>query len=91
MVFIENISGGIGDVVFVAYLTSLCNKNFSATQYALFSSLGSLARSLLASLSGIYANYLGWYIFFIFSVFLVIPALAFLFLIGKNSISEKNN
>ena len=91
VIFIENISGGIGDVVFVAYLTSLCNKNFSATQYALFSSLGSLARSLLASLSGIYANYLGWYIFFIFSVFLVIPALAFLFLIGKNSISEKNN
>jgi PAT family beta-lactamase induction signal transducer AmpG len=85
VVLIENISGGIGDVVFIAYLTSLCNKNFSATQYALFSSLGSLARSLLASSAGVYVYYLGWYNFFIFSVFLVIPALAFLFLIGKNS------
>jgi len=85
VVLIENISGGIGDVVFVAYLTSLCNKNFSATQYSLFTSLSSLARSLLASFSGVYANYLGWYTFFAFSVFLVIPALAFLFLIGKNN------
>jgi len=91
VVLIENISGGIGDVVFVAYLTSLCNKNFSATQYALFTSLGSLARSFLASSAGIYANYLGWYDFFVFSVFLVIPALAFLFLIGKNSnVSQKS-
>ena len=91
VVFVENISGGIGDLVFVAYLTSLCNKNFSATQYALFTSLGSLARSLLASSAGIYANYLGWYHFFIFSVFLAIPALAFLFLIGKNSNLLRNN
>jgi hypothetical protein len=87
----ENISGGIGELVFVAYLTSLCNKNFSATQYALFTSLGSLARSLLASSAGIYAHYLGWYHFFIFSVFLAIPALAFLFLIGKNSNLLRNN
>jgi PAT family beta-lactamase induction signal transducer AmpG len=90
-VLTENVSGGIGDVVFVAYLTSLCNKNFSATQYALFTSLGSLARSLLASSAGIYANYFGWYNFFIFSMFLAIPAIAFLFLIGKNNFLLKNN
>jgi len=87
-VLVENISGGIGDVVFVAYLSSLCNKQFSATQYALFSSLGSLARSLLSSSSGLYATHLGWSNFFIFSVFLVIPALIFLAILNKKSFNR---
>lgn len=85
VVFIENFSGGIGSAVFVAYLSSLCNLMFSATQYALLSSLATFARSLLTSSSGIFAQSLGWYQFFIFSAFAAIPGLIFLFLITQKS------
>ncbi len=82
-IFIENFSGGIGDAVFVAYLSVLCNINFSATQYAILSSFAGLSRALFASSAGIVAVNLGWYKFFIFSTFLSIPTLIFLVLIKK--------
>jgi PAT family beta-lactamase induction signal transducer AmpG len=86
-VFIENFCSGIGDAIFVAYLSSLCNKKFSATQYALFSSLASLSRSLFSSFAGIFATNLGWQNFFIFSSFLAIPSLIILaFIILYNRI-----
>ena len=81
VVFAENFSGGIGDSVFVAYLSGLCNVAFSATQYALLVSFATLARSVLASCAGVVAQSVGWYQFFIFSTLLAIPGLLFLFLI----------
>jgi len=78
VIFIENLSGGIGDAVFVAYLSSLCNIAFSATQYALLVSFSTIARSVLTASSGIFAQTLGWYQFFIFSTFLALPGLVFL-------------
>ena len=78
VIFIENLSGGIGDSVFVAYLSGLCNVAFSATQYALLASCATLARSLLSSSAGVFAQTLGWYNFFIFSTFLALPGLLFL-------------
>lgn len=82
-IFAENFSSGIGDAVFVAYLSSLCNIKFSATQYATLSSFASLSRSLISSSSGIAASYLGWINFFIFSTFLSIPTLLFLFIVNR--------
>ena len=79
VIFIENFSGGIGDVALVAYLSSLCKVGFSATQYALLASLASVTRSLVSSSSGIYAQMFGWYNFFLFSAILGLPALIFLF------------
>jgi len=79
VIFIENFSGGIGDAAFVAYLSGLCNIAFSATQYALLTSLAATARSFLTSSAGIFAQDLGWYKFFIFSTFLALPALILLF------------
>jgi MFS transporter, PAT family, beta-lactamase induction signal transducer AmpG len=79
IIFIENFSGGIGDSVFVAYLSGLCNVAFSATQYALLVSCATLARSFLASSTGVFAEALGWYQFFILSTFLALPGLIFLF------------
>jgi PAT family beta-lactamase induction signal transducer AmpG len=79
VVFIENFSGGIGDSVFVAYLSGLCSISFSATQYAILASLATVARSFLAASAGIFATTLGWYNFFIFSTFLALPGLILLF------------
>jgi PAT family beta-lactamase induction signal transducer AmpG len=93
IVFIENFCGGVGDVIFVGYLSSICNLKFSSTQYALFSSISSIARSVLSSASGFYADYFGWINFFIFSSLLAIPAIALLIILNKNNNKyiEKNN
>lgn len=86
VVFAENFSGGIGDSVFVAYLSALCNRNFSATQYALLVSCATLSRSVLAASAGIFAQSLGWYQFFVISTVLAVPGLVFLyFLSGRKS------
>jgi PAT family beta-lactamase induction signal transducer AmpG len=88
VIFIENLSGGIGDAVFVAYLSGLCNVAFSATQYALLVSLATLARSVLTSSAGIFAQDFGWYYFFILSTFLAVPGLVFLFLLNKKNFNK---
>ncbi len=88
-IFIENFSGGIGDAIFVAYLSILCNVKFSAMQYAILSSFATFARSIFSSASGVLVAQIGWYEFFIFTVFLSIPSLILLALI-KNKTSKNN-
>ncbi|NBV06723.1 MAG: MFS transporter [Proteobacteria bacterium] len=89
VIFIENFSGGIGDAVFVAYLSSLCSSAFSATQYAVLVSFATFSRSLLTSSAGMFAETLGWYKFFILSTFLALPGIIFLLLITRK-ILRKN-
>jgi PAT family beta-lactamase induction signal transducer AmpG len=79
IIFIENFSGGIGDAVFVAYLSSLCNVAFTATQYALLASFASMSRSFLSSSAGFVVASVGWIWFFALSSLLALPALIFLF------------
>ena len=83
VIFIENFSGGIGDVVFVAYLSSLCNIAFTATQYAILVSFASMSRSLLSSSAGIVVVSFGWVNFFLLSTALALPSLILLFLLNK--------
>ncbi len=85
VIFAENFSGGIGDAVFVAYLSSLCNIKFSATQYAILTSFASISRSLLSTSSGLIVVAMGWFNFFVFSIFLSIPTFVCLYLIYKGS------
>ncbi|MBF0609542.1 MAG: AmpG family muropeptide MFS transporter [Magnetococcales bacterium] len=77
-VAIENLSGGMGSAALVAYLSSLCNRSYTATQYALLSAIASLARGVLASGSGWLADTMGWSGFFLFTVVASLPALALL-------------
>ena len=72
---IENISGGIGDVVFVGYLSSLCNFRFAATQYALLSSIATIGRNLVSGFSGFVVDDYGWTIFFVASIIAAIPGI----------------
>jgi PAT family beta-lactamase induction signal transducer AmpG len=78
VVFIENLSGGIGDAVFVAYLSSLCNVAFTATQYAILVSFATMSRSILSTSTGIFAEFFGWQGFFLFSTLVAIPGLILL-------------
>jgi PAT family beta-lactamase induction signal transducer AmpG len=83
VIFVENFSGGIGDAVFVAYLSSLCNVAFTATQYAILVSFASMGRSVLSSSAGVFVAGFGWAKFFLFSSTLALPALILLFLLNR--------
>jgi PAT family beta-lactamase induction signal transducer AmpG len=72
---IENISGGMATTAFVAYLSSLCNVLYTATQYALLSSLMSFARDVFASTSGYMAEYFSWEVFFAITTVMGIPGI----------------
>ena len=62
----ENFAGGLGSAAFVAYLSALCNKKYTGTQYALLSSIMGLARAVLSSPSGYFVEAFGWGNFFFF-------------------------
>ncbi len=74
----ENVSSGMGTAAFVAYMASLTNKKFTATQYALLTSLMAFPRVLAAAPTGFFAKHLGWAEFFIFCALIAIPGLLML-------------
>jgi MFS transporter, PAT family, beta-lactamase induction signal transducer AmpG len=78
VVAFENISGGMGTAAFVAFLMSLCNQRFTATQYALLSAFASVGRVWVGPLAGVLAESIGWPDFFLISTVLAAPALLLL-------------
>jgi PAT family beta-lactamase induction signal transducer AmpG len=77
-VVIENFCVGLGTAALVGFLMLLCNPRFSATQYALLSSLIAIGRDVLASPSGWIASKTGWPMFFLLTAAAVLPGLALL-------------
>lgn len=75
----ENLAGGFLGTAAVAWLSSLVNREYAATQYALFSSLVTLPGKLIGGVSGFMVTGMGYEGFFIFSTVAVIPALALFF------------
>lgn len=75
---VENFCGGLGTAGFVAFLMSLCNPQFSATQYALLSSFMAVSRDLLVTPAGLWAEALGWPLFFTLTLGAAVPALLLL-------------
>ena len=75
----ENFTGAIGTVIFVAYLSALCqNPLHTATQYALLTALAAVGRTYLSSCAGYVAETTGWPLFFVISVLVAIPSLILL-------------
>jgi MFS transporter, PAT family, beta-lactamase induction signal transducer AmpG len=75
---IENLTGGMGTAAFVAYLSALCNVAFTATQYALLSSLMAVGRTVLSSSGGWLADQMSWVEFFLVSTVAAVPGLLLL-------------
>ncbi len=71
----ENLTGGMGTAAFVSLLMTLCNHRFSATQYALLSSLASLGRTFVSPSSGYLVESVGWAIFFLITATAALPGL----------------
>jgi MFS transporter, PAT family, beta-lactamase induction signal transducer AmpG len=78
-IIVENFTGAIGTVVFVAYLSALCrDRAHTATQYALLTALAAVGRTTLASGGGFIAEYSGWVTFFAITAVSAIPSLLLL-------------
>lgn len=84
VVAFENLSGGMGTAAFVAFLMSLCNQRFTATQYALLSAFASVGRVWVGPLAGVLAETIGWPAFFIISTVLAAPALGMLWWLRRD-------
>jgi PAT family beta-lactamase induction signal transducer AmpG len=74
----ENLSGGMGTAAYAAFMASITNKRFTATQYALLTSLMGVPRVLASAPTGFLAKNLGWETFFIFCALIAIPGMLLL-------------
>jgi len=80
---IENIAGGMGSGVLAGYLSVLCNKKFTATQFALFSSASGLVSHTIVVFGGRMVKSIGWDLYFFLTIILAIPGI-FLLMYLKN-------
>lgn len=74
----ENLCGGMGTAAFVALLMTLCNRSFSATQFALLSALSAVGRVYVGPIAGWFVEAEGWPAFYLFSVVASIPGILLL-------------
>ncbi len=79
----DNLAGGIASAAFIAYLSSLTNVNYSATQYALFSSMMMLLPKWIAGFSGVYVDHFGYAQFFVSTALLGLPVLVLVWLASR--------
>jgi PAT family beta-lactamase induction signal transducer AmpG len=86
----ENLAGGMGTAAFVALLISLCHHRYTATQFALLSSLAAIGRVFVGPAAGVMVAGAGWTWFFLFTAILALPGLALLwYLRGSINALEK--
>jgi PAT family beta-lactamase induction signal transducer AmpG len=83
--FFESFSGGLGTAAFLTFLTNLCKREFSSTQYAVFSTLFNLSLTFSRTFSGYGVSYLGYTYFFLITFFISLPPLFLIFWIIKDN------
>jgi MFS transporter, PAT family, beta-lactamase induction signal transducer AmpG len=76
---VENFCAGLGTIAYTAFIMSICDKRFTATQYALLTSLMAAARFLVSTPSGWFAGIVGWPTYFVVATLIAIPGLLLLF------------
>jgi len=74
----ENLSSGMGTAAYMAFMASITNKKFTATQYALLTSLMAVPRTVLSAPTGFLAKHMGWENFFIACTLIAIPGMLLL-------------
>lgn len=74
-VAVENLTSGMGTAAFVSFLMALCTQRYSATQFALLSSLAALGRVFISPTSGYIVESVGWPVFFFITALAALPGL----------------
>lgn len=78
VIFLEYLCGGMGTAAFVMLLMTLCNRSFSATQFALLSALSAVGRVYVGPIAGWFVEINGWPLFYLFSIAAALPGLLLL-------------
>ena len=81
----ENLTGAMAGTALITWLSSLCSPAFTATQFALLSSLASLSRTVVASSGGVLSEKIGWAQFFLLTSVVGLPALLLILWIGPRN------
>ena len=91
-VVLDDVAAAFATVAFVAFISRLVDRTYTATQYALLASIGTLGRTLLASSSGEIVDWLDgdWGTFFIITALMVIPSLILLWFIRNKVVFENS-
>ncbi|WP_222615309.1 AmpG family muropeptide MFS transporter [Persicimonas caeni] len=84
---VENLSGGLGTAAFVAYLSALCKREYTATQYALLTALSSGLRTLTSSGAGYAVAWMGWTTYFVATTAAALPGLALLYWLSRKKMT----
>lgn len=82
-VIFEDISAGMGNAAFVAFISMVCNKRYTATQYAVLSSIAMLGRTFFSGFTGGMVKSLGWAPFFMTCALIAVPGLLMLLVLRK--------
>jgi PAT family beta-lactamase induction signal transducer AmpG len=89
-IVLENIAEAMADAAFLTYLSSLCSTRFTATQYALLSSLAAVGLRTIGGFSGVLAAAMGWVGFYALTIFAAVPAmLVMLWLLRRYPAGER--
>ncbi|MDQ8039870.1 MAG: MFS transporter [Rickettsiella sp.] len=83
-IFTDNFCNAMGSIAFLAFLMSLCDHRYTATQYALFSALASVGRVFIGPVAGLIVTYFSWPIFFILAIAACFPGLGLLWYLREN-------
>jgi PAT family beta-lactamase induction signal transducer AmpG len=86
----DNFAQGFSGTIFIAYLSSITNMSFTATQYALFSSLSVLIAKISASFSGTVQEAIGWFGFFLYAAALGIPSIILSIIVVRYTRTERS-
>lgn len=78
-IFLDYFCGGLSSVAIIVFLMSLCNKRYTATQYALFSAVSSVGRIFVGPIAATVVGHLGWVQFYIWSFIIGLPSLLILY------------
>ena len=79
----DNLSAGVANMVFVAFLSNLVNKTYTATQYALFSSVMTLLGKFIGGFAGVVVDGFGYTMFFLYAAGIGIPAMLLVFAVMR--------
>jgi PAT family beta-lactamase induction signal transducer AmpG len=87
----ENVSSGMGTAAYMAFMASITNKRFTATQYALLTSLMGIPRVMASAPTGFLAKHMGWVGFFITCTLIAIPGILLLLKFAPWNTKEKTD
>ena len=88
---VDNLCGGMAEAAFIAFIMSLCNKTFSATQFALLSSASTVVGRSLGAGAGYLIDAAGWVVFYACTMAVAVPALLILALMPRDTIQTSQS